>query len=322
MRALVKTAPGPGDLELRDVPVPEIGDDDVLMRVTCCGVCGSDLHMETGVHVCDPPVVLGHEYTGVVERTGPNVTDFGEGDPVSYLFGWDPFPGVGSDGGFEEFMRVPARCLWPTPEGLSPEEACQFETVIVPLALVRDVAGLRPGERVVVTGPGTIGCLTANVAKLEGAAHVTVLGGPGDEKVRLPKALEMGADEAVPFGEEALAALTGEEAPDCWFETSGAPEAVAAAASHVKPRGRIAVSGLGRGLASVDMARVAYRNIHIYGVWGGNEDYIRESAELMLEGKLKVASIVSAVMPLTQWREAFAMLRAKEAVKIVLDPSR
>ena len=86
MRALVKTAPGDGNLELEDVAIPEIGEDDILMQVTYCGICGSDLHMETGIHTCDPPVILGHEFTGVVAQVGENVTQFTEGDAVSYLY--------------------------------------------------------------------------------------------------------------------------------------------------------------------------------------------------------------------------------------------
>jgi len=321
MKALVKTAAGPGKLEYKDVPTPEIGDDDVLMKVTYCGVCGSDLHIETGIHTCTPPVILGHEYTGVVAEVGENVSDFGPGDAVSYLHGFNPFPGVGSDGGFAEYMRVPARSLWKTPAGVSPEEASQFETVIVPMGLVRDHVKVQPGERVVVSGPGMIGVLAANMAKVEGASHVTVLGGPRDEKVRLPIAAKVGADEAVLFSDEALAKLEGENAPSCWIEASGAAAAIAAAAKHVKRRGRITVSGLGKGPWNVDMARVAYNNIMIKGVWGGPTRYIPESAELMREGKLKVKQTITDVMPLSKWQAAFAMLRKQEALKILLDPS-
>ena len=322
MRALVKTASGPGNLELLDVPVPQIGDDDVLVAITHCGICGSDLHIETAVHPCRPPVVPGHEYTGVVAKLGANVSQFDEGDLVSYLTGWAPFPGVGSDGGFQEFMRAPAKSLWRTPEGVTPEEASQFEAVIVPMGLVRDHVKVQPGERVVITGPGQIGLLTANVAKLEGAGHVTVLGAPGDEKVRLPKALEMGADAVGMFGEEELAKLVGENAPTCWFETSGAPAAAEAAVDHVQRGGRICLSGLGEGRANLDTPRISYNNIKLLGVWGGNESYIPESAQLMRDGKLKVSATITATMPLTEWREAFAKLRAKQAIKILLDPSR
>ncbi|NLS78585.1 MAG: alcohol dehydrogenase catalytic domain-containing protein [Chloroflexi bacterium] len=322
MRALVKSAVGPGHLELEDVPIPRIGDDDVLMKVTFCGICGSDLHIETGQHICFPPVILGHEYTGVVAALGQNVTQFRLGDPVSFRTGFQPFPGYRGDGAFAEYMRAPASSLWRTPEGISLEAASQFETVRVPLTLVRDAMGMRPGSRVVVTGAGPIGLLTANAAKLEGASHVTVLGGPGDEKIRLPKALELGADVAELLSAEALAKLDDAAPPACWFETSGAAPAIEAAVEHVAPGGRITVSGLGRGPWNVNMARVSFDNLRIIGQWGGNNRYLDDCVTLMRSGQLKVDAIISAVLPLTQWREAFAMLRRLEAIKVLLDPSR
>ena len=87
MRALVKTALGPGNLELKDISIPKIGDDDILVKVTFCGVCGSDLHIETGLHDIFPPVVIGHEYTGVAVKFGKNVKQFKEGDPISFMPG-------------------------------------------------------------------------------------------------------------------------------------------------------------------------------------------------------------------------------------------
>jgi 2-desacetyl-2-hydroxyethyl bacteriochlorophyllide A dehydrogenase len=322
MRALVKTEFGPGHLELRDIPVPQIGPDDVLVEITYCGVCGSDLHIETGAHPCAPPVVLGHEWTGVVARRGDNVTRFSVGDPVSFWQGTDPYPGVSADGGFEEYMCVPAEALWKTPPGITAEEATQFETVITPMALVRDVARLQPGERVVVSGPGPIGLLVANLAKTEGAAHVTVLGAPGDEVIRLPTALEIGADEVALFGPASLAVLEGERAPSVWFEASGAAPAIEAAVAHVARRGRVVVSGLGEGPWNVDMRRVAYESLQILGRWGGAQGYLEDAVELMQSGQLKMSALISEVMPLSEWEAAFVKVRRKEGIKILLDPHR
>jgi 2-desacetyl-2-hydroxyethyl bacteriochlorophyllide A dehydrogenase len=320
MRALVKTEPGAGHLELRDIPVPQIGAGDVLVEITYCGVCGSDLHMETGTHPCSPPVVLGHEWTGVVAELGDQVTRFSVGDPVSFWQGTNPYPGVSADGGFEEYMRVPAECLWLTPPGITPEEATQFETVITPMALVRDVARLQPGARVVVTGPGPIGLLVAAIAKLEGAAHVTVLGAPGDEVLRLPTALELGADQVALLRPESLAALAGENAPTTWFEASGAAAAIEAAVRHVARRGRVVVSGLGEGPWNVDMRRVAYDSLQILGRWGGAQNYLEDAVAWMQSGQLKMSALISEVMPLSEWRAAFAKVRRKEGIKILLDP--
>jgi 2-desacetyl-2-hydroxyethyl bacteriochlorophyllide A dehydrogenase len=320
MRALVKTAPGPGNLELQEVPIPQIGEGDLLLKVSYCGICGSDLHIEDGIHPCDPPVVIGHEFSGIVDKVGRNVTSFQVGDAVAFRRGWSPYPGVGSDGGFAEYTRAPAEGMWRTPEGVTQQEASQFETVCTPMSLVRDNLAVKPGERVVISGPGMIGLLAANVAKIDGASHVIAVGAASDETCRLPAARAMGADETLVHGEAAIERLR-DFAPQCWVEASGAPTAVESAVECVSKGGRIAVAGLGHGPWNVDMGRVAYNSITIRGQWGGNQEYIPEAAQLIRDAKLKM-SVPLSIMPLTEWCEAFDMLRRQEAVKILLDPSR
>jgi len=319
MTALVKTDSGPGSLELRDEPVPEIGDDDVLMEVAYCGICGSDVHIEDGTHPVDPPVVIGHEFSGTVAHVGRNVTEFEAGDPVGFRRGWHPFPGVGSDGGFAEYLRAPADSLWELPEGISLEEATQFETVTTPMTLVRDEAEMEPGERAVVSGPGPIGLLVTNVARMDGASSITVLGTENDADVRLPAAAEMGADETLVFGDDALAAID-EDPPSVWFETSGAAPAIEAAVDHVAPGGRVVCSGLGEGPYDVDMHRVAYRNIDILGRWGGDDGYVEPAAAAMRSGDLMVSRIVTDVAPLTDWQDGFELARSQRGIKVLLEP--
>ena len=320
MKALVKTKPGVGNLELQDIPIPEISDDDLLLKVDFCGVCGSDLHMELGVHPCSPPVVLGHEYSGTVAKVGRNVSDYEQGDRVAFLRGFVPYPGVDGDGGFAEYMRVPSNTVWKTPDGVSQEEASQFETLLGPMHVIREVLVVQPGKRVVVSGPGPWGLLATNMAKIEGASHVTVLGAPGDEQIRLPKALEMGADEALLFGEEALQKISDEGAPAYWVETSGAPPAIEAAVNTVAKGGRISVTGLNEKPSTVDMARVAYNSITLFGCWGGSVNYIPDGAELIRSGDIKMKALITHVLPLVEWQQAFEMLRTKQAAKILLDP--
>ena len=320
MRALVKTAPGEGNLELRDVPIPRIGDGDLLVKIDYCGVCGSDLHIEDGIHPCQPPVTIGHEFSGTVAEVGSEVRGFKKGDAVAFLKGWAPYPGVGSDGGFAEYMRAPADCMWLTPEGISQQQASQFETICTPMGIVRDVLSVAPGERVVVSGPGMIGLLAVNVARIDGAGKIVCLGASGDHTLRLPTALEMGADEALVYSDETLQRLC-EFAPQCWIEASGAAAALAAAVDCLDRGGRLAVAGLGHGPYDLDMARVAQSSLTIRGVWGGPTKYIAECVPLILSGQLKM-SVPLSVMPLTQWREAFDRLRRQEAIKILLDPGQ
>jgi len=321
MKALVKFAAGPGNLELRDIPVPEVGDDDILIKVLYCGICGSDLHIEAGIHPCDPPIAIGHEFSGVVAKVGKNVTSLKEGDRAGFCKGWTPYPGVSGNGGFAEYLWAPANCMCVLPEGISLEAATQFETIMTPAALVRDVAKLKKGERVVVSGPGQIGLLVANLARIEGASHITMIGAPGDVALRLPKALEMGTDEAVVFSEDVYEKID-ENPPSVWFEASGAAAAVQAAAEHVARGGRIVCSGLGDGPWNINMQRVVYRSISIFGKWGGNQSYLTEAIERMLSGELKMDATITDIMPMTGWKEAFEKAHRQEGIKILLDPSK
>ena len=321
MKALVKFATGPGNLELQDIPIPEIGDDDILIKISYCGICGSDLHIERGIHPCDPPVAIGHEFSGVVTEVGKNVTIFKEGDRAGFARGWVPYPGVSANGGFAEYLQAPANCMCIIPEGISQEAATQFETIMTPAALVRDVAKLQKGERVVVSGPGQIGLLATNLARIDGASYITMIGAPGDTALRLPKALEMGADEAVVSSEEVFRKID-ENPPSVWFEASGAAAAIQNAAEHVAKRGRVVCSGLGDGPWNINMQRVVYQSISIFGKWGGNQPYLTEGIQRMLSGELKMSATITDIMPLAEWKAAFEKARRKEGIKILLDPSQ
>jgi (R,R)-butanediol dehydrogenase/meso-butanediol dehydrogenase/diacetyl reductase len=175
-----------------------------------------------------------------------------------------------------------------------------------------------PVKALVKTAPG-VGKLELRDVPIPEIGDVVAVGAPSDEAQRLPTALAMGADEALVQNESAVERLR-EFAPQCWIEASGAAAAIAAAVECTAKGGRIAVAGLGHGPWDVDMARVAYNSITIRGQWGGKQEYIPEAAELIREGRLKMSAPLS-VMPLTQWREAFDLLRRQQAVKVLLGPS-
>lgn len=317
MKALRKTAPGKGNVDLLEVAIPTIGPRDVLVRISFCGVCGSDLHIQDGVHPCDPPVTIGHEFSGVVAEVGSEVTDFRPGDNVAMRSGWSPFPGVSGDGGFAEYVRAPAGSMWKTPAGVSQEEASQFETIATPMRLVREEACVEPGETVVVSGVGAIGLMTVAVAKQAGA-RVISLGTERDVPVRLPLATHMGAEETLVFGDETVAELT-DRAPRAWIDASGAAAAIEAAVRCVDRGGTVVVAGLGQGPWNIDMARATYNNITIKGTWGGHTEYIPEAADLMASGAVDLTPLFNT-MPLSAWREAFDALRNQRFIKTLLYP--
>src|SRR5215469_6072447 len=214
MIGLVNYAKEPGSVELREIPVPQIGEEDVLLRVEAVGICGSDLHQYYGKHSwhVNYPVVLGHEFTGTVEALGSRVSGFREGDRVvsetaavlprdsplirQGLYNLEPGRlgfGYGVDGAMASFVKVPARCLHNVPSVLTPETAALTEPCCVAYNAVCVNSRMRPGYRVAVIGPGPIGLLCAMMAKLAGAGHLLVIGTPVDAK-RLDVAAQIGAD--------------------------------------------------------------------------------------------------------------------------------
>lgn len=217
---LVNYAREPLSVELRDVPVPEIGDRDVLLRVGAVSICGSDLHQWRGSHSwpVNYPCILGHEFAGTIERTGAGVKAFQEGDRVvsetaavideasplsrSGLYNLDPTRrgfGYGVDGAMTEYVRVPERCLHRIPSSLPFEKAALTEPCCVAYNAVCVNGRVRPGDSVLVLGPGPIGLLCAQMAKLSGAGTLIVAGLPSD-RTRLAIARQLGADVTLEEG--------------------------------------------------------------------------------------------------------------------------
>ena len=199
MSGLVNYARDPYSVELRDLPVPEIGDRDVLLRVGAVSVCGSDLHQWRGSHSwpVNYPCVLGHEFAGTVLETGSLVSKFKSGDRVvsetaaiidessplsrAGLYNLDPSRrgfGYGVNGAMTEYVRVPERCLHRIPESLGFQKAALTEPCCVAYNAVCVNGRVRPGDHVLVLGPGPIGLLCAKMAKFSGAGVVIVAGLP------------------------------------------------------------------------------------------------------------------------------------------------
>ncbi|MEO1991661.1 MAG: alcohol dehydrogenase catalytic domain-containing protein, partial [Pirellulales bacterium] len=198
--AVVNYSSKPDSVEIRTVPIPDIGETDVLLEVANVGVCGSDLHQWAGDHSwpVEYPVVLGHEFSGRIVHRGRAVSDWAEGDRVVSetaavidaespmtrrgLYHLDPSRkgfGYGVDGAMTRFVKVPSRILHRVPDAVSFTHACLTEPCCVAYSAVVKNARIEPGDRIMVLGPGTIGMLCAAMAKLCGA-EVAIVGLPSD----------------------------------------------------------------------------------------------------------------------------------------------
>lgn len=336
--AVVNYASEKGAVEIREIERPDIGDDDVLLEVANVGVCGSDLHQWTADHswTVNYPVVLGHEFGGHIAALGSRVTGWKEGDRVVSetaavidpnnpmtrrgLYNLDPTRkgfGYGVNGAMTRFVRVPARCLHHVPAGLSFEQACLTEPCCVAYNAVVENSRIKPGDRVVVLGPGTIGILCAVVAKLCGG-QVAIVGLEADKK-RLTIANQYGLETIVGDALQWAKEVDGLGA-DCVIDASGASVTLNTAMALVRPNGHITKVGWGPQPLGFCLDPIVMKNVTIKGSFSHNWPIWERVISLLASGQLDVRPIIGGVWPITEWHEAFEKMHRGEIVKSVLKP--
>jgi len=267
-KALVKTAKGYGNVEVRDVPVPQVLLSDwVLIKIHAAGVCGTDIHIWEDKFQYWPPVILGHEFSGEIVEIGKDVKNFSVGDRVvaepntggcgscdycrtgrmhmckeKLTLGWR------IDGVFTDYIALPELVLHRIPDGTSYELAALCEPVAVCVYGVTEHSSIRLKDFVVVQGSGPIGILSAYLAKKLGASCVIMSGISAGEISRFEVAKKVGADRIVNIEKESLIEvvmdLTNGKGADCVIETSGAPGAIRQSVDLLKRNGRITAIGL------------------------------------------------------------------------------
>lgn len=342
MKAIVKTTAGPG-AEIRDVPVPVPGTGEVLLRVLRAGVCGTDLH------ICNwdrwsqgrikPPVTLGHEFVGEVIELGPGTTGVALGDRVSceshivcntciacrtgngHVCENTRILGVDVNGGFAEFVAVPAVNCWRVPKGISLEVAAVMEPC--GNAVHTAFAGNLSGASILVTGCGPIGLFAIGVAKAAGAAHVFA---SDVSPYRLELAREMKADAVIDVRSENLVervqTLTNGRMLDGVLEMSGHPGAVRDALAALRMGGRMSMLGLPSEPFELDWNRlVIFKGITLHGIIGRRMyDTWFQMDQLLGSGRLDLRPAITHVMSMERFDEAIDLLRNGKAGKVVLAP--
>ncbi|MBO8140845.1 MAG: alcohol dehydrogenase catalytic domain-containing protein [Firmicutes bacterium] len=340
MRALVKTAPGVGNVAVTDVPDPAPGRGEVVVKVVCTTVCGTDVLVHDDKYVGKRPLpfpfVLGHEAAGEVAAVGPGVTGFRPGDRVGMesIIGcgqchhcargeynlcprWHHI-GLTMDGSFAEYIKVPASLLIPLPEGVSFESASMLEPLSLAVHSLNSLQA-RPAQPTAIVGPGPIGLLHLLVAKAWGVGPILVLGRPGDEE-RLRISEELGADRVLSAasGEEALEAareMTDGVGMELVIEATGAPDGVRTALELVAGNGKLVTTGLARE-TEVDVLQIIRKNM----VWMGRVASVRrhflEALRLIATGRVDPSRLITHRMPLEQGTEIFPLMKKRESLKI------
>jgi L-iditol 2-dehydrogenase len=317
---------------LDDVPDPMPGPGQALVAVQAAGICGTDVHATQGLFPWTPPLVMGHEYTGVVQDVGRGVSKRLIGRAVacepSYGCGACPeckearisqCPRCTRVGGFTERVVLPVACLHPLPRGLDPVTAAMTEPASCCLAGLEQFT-MPKGATVLVIGGGIMGLLTMVLAKRRGARRL-ILSDPIEE--RRAMARRIGASVVVdPTREnlrERVLALTGGRGADVVGEAVGKPELVAEALALVRPMGVLQLVGVNPkgSQLPLDLFDLHHREITIHGAFGRGRAFRRA---LALMPKLGVKALVTARFPLARIEDAFAHATAGRGVKTIVTP--
>ena len=341
MPALVNYGRDPLSVELREVPIPEIGPRDVLLRVGAVSVCGSDLHQWRGSHswLVNYPCILGHEFAGTVEKAGSSVVAFREGDRVASetaavidenspltrmgLYNLDPSRrgfGYGVDGAMTQYVRVPERCLHRLPDEVPFTVAALTEPCCVAYNALCVNGRVRPGDAVLILGPGPIGLLCARMAKLSGAGTVIVAGLPADRH-RLEVAKLLGADLALDSGLlDAVASHGDGLGVDVAVDCSGASATLQLALQAVRPSGQIIKVGWGPQPIQFSLDPLVQKNLTISGSFSHNWPTWERVISMIGSGQLNLDPVASAICKLDEWHDCFEKMERGEYVKAILEP--
>jgi len=340
MQALVKAKPEVG-LWMEDVDKPAIGPDEVLIRVHMTAICGTDIHIynwdEWAQQNVPTPLVVGHEFGGVVEAVGADVTRIkpgmrvsGEGHVVGEKsravragrFHLDPDTkgvGVNMPGAFAEYLKIPAFNVVPLPDDVAMEQAAFLDPLgnAVHTATAYDLVG----EDVLITGAGPIGIMAAAVARHCGARHVVVT----DINPDRLKLLVQVAPNAIPVNtrEEDLRDIMGHlkmtEGFDVGLEMSGAEPAFNQMVEHLVMGGKIAMLGLPAKPFNLDMSSLIMRGITFKGIYGREMFETWHKMLAMLQAGLDVSKLITHRLPASEFQTGFDAMRSGKAGKVILD---
>jgi len=339
MKALVKAERKPG-LSLMDVPLPQLGPNDLLIKVKKAAICGTDIHIynwdEWSQKTIPVPLVIGHEFTGEVAAIGSAVTGFTKGERVSaeghitcghcrncragkrHLCRNTVGLGVQRAGCFAEAIAVPAVNVFRVPKEIPDEIAAFFDPLgnAVHTALSFDMVG----EDVLITGAGPIGIMAAAIARHVGARHVVVT---DVNDYRLGLAKKMGASRAINVSktsiESTMTDLGMTEGFDVGMEMSGNAAALRALLGAMNHGGRVALLGITPGEVPIDMNQVIFKGLVLKGIYGREmfETWYKMGA--MLTSGLDVSPVLTHRFAAEDYTKAFETMRSGQSGKVVLD---
>jgi len=346
MKAVLKTHPGPGNITYTDFSDPELQSNQVVVEVRAAGICGTDLSLynwsESMIREFTPalPVVLGHEFSGVVAEAGAGVSRFRCGDRVTanpvmscgaclycrmgrpQVCDQRPLLGVGVHGCFARFVAVREENVFPLPPEISFETGALNELLCVSLHAMDRIA-VGPGDTVVVIGAGPMGVMILMAAQAAGASRL-VMTGLAVDRERLQIAASLGAhtvivDESDPAA--VVRELTRGVGADVVFECAGHPAGLPQALRLIRKGGRIGILGMGSGESSFNTAIISFREVEIVGTRAYDPKAWHRSYDVLASGRVPLERIVTHRLPLEEAARGLELMKRREGLKILLIPS-
>lgn len=339
MKALGKLKAEPG-IWLHEAPMPTLGHNDLLIKITKTAICGTDIHIYNwdawSQQTIPVPMIVGHEYAGVVTAIGQEVSGFAIGDRVSgeghitcghcrncragrrHLCRNTVGVGVNRAGCFAEYLVIPAVNAFKIPDNISDEMAAIFDPLgnAVHTALSFDLVG----EDVLITGAGPIGCMAAAVARHAGARHVVVT---DLNPYRLQLAKQLGATRTVQVDQESLRTVMTElgmiEGFDVGMEMSGASSAFRQMLETMNHGGKIALLGIPPGQMAVDWNKVVFKGLILKGIYGREMFETWYKMASLVQAGLLLAPVITHRFHVNEFEQAFAVMGSGESGKVILD---
>lgn len=342
MRAVVKYGRQDKNVEVRDVPEPMMGPDQVLIEVRATGVCGSDVHMwrEQQSWAVKQPLVLGHEFCGVIADVGVNVSGFKIGQRVACetaaqvcnscvycLSGnYNLCPnrlgyGALADGSMTSYVAARPQILHHIPDNVPFEHAALTEPICVAYNALVEKTTMKPGDLVVIQGPGPIGIMALQIVRLRGAGTIVVLGTNADEK-RMEVAAELGAHYTVNIQREdagqLIKSLGDGFGADLVVDCTGVSRALKQSMELVRPNGRITKIGWGPQPLDFSLDPLVGKAVTLQGSFSHTYPTWERVLTLLSTGQVNLNPVIGGIYGLDEWEEAFHKMEVGENVKSVL----
>lgn len=340
MKSLVKTKSGFGNVNLIVTPEPSCPTDKVKIEVHYTGVCGTDLHIYHDTFKSYPPVVMGHEFSGIVAEVGKDTQNVKVGDRVTVLgstaitcgschyckTGYYMFcserrgMGHGVDGSFTKYVVVRDDMVYNIPDNVSLEEAALSEPLACAVQAIEELTPIQIGDTVLLSGPGPIGLICLSLLAVKGCK--VIVAGTSADKARLEIANRLGADVIVNVSEEDLQAIIIKETKglgvDVTVECAGVGSSINSSLKALKELGKHIQVGIVGKEIMMDYDVILYKQIQLFGSLAHSIKTWDRVIQILEQKKVNLEPIITHKLPLEEWKAAFNMCEEKECGKVLL----